>query len=144
VKTIFRIWFVFWLLISGSSTCKIFRESFHHTHIGQNEHIIYSRLGPPAKILADPGGGKILIYEHYSKGMFLTPNKLKVTNSALTDMACNREGFTYHSGVNTVTNKPENTIHLKEGSSLRVFLDKNGSCVRYGQDLSREVLETHS
>lgn len=118
-------------------------ESFHHALIGQNESAIYSRLGPPTKAITDSFGSKILIYDHYSKGMFLTPNKSKVTYSARTDMSGNREGFTFHSGVNTVTNKPEYTIYQREVSSLKVFLDKNGSCFRFEQNLPREVLETY-
>lgn len=143
MNTIIRICFVFWVLASCSTTNKMARESLHYALIGQNEYTICSRLGPPAKTLSDPGGGKVMIYEHYSKGMFLTPDKSKVTYSARTDMSGNREGFTYHSGANTVTNKPEYTIHQREVSVLKVFLDKDGSCVRYEQDLPREVLETY-
>ena len=83
------------------------RELFHHAITGQNERTIYPRVGAPTKTLGDPCGGKVLIYEHYSKGMFLTPNKSKITCSAQTDMACYREGLTFHSVANTVTNKPE-------------------------------------
>ena len=107
MKTIFLIWVVSWLLISCSSTNKMARESLHHPLVGQNESTIYSRLGPPTKTLTSSDGGKVLIYEHNSKGMFLTPNKSKITCSAQTDMACYREGLTFHSVANTVTNKPE-------------------------------------
>lgn len=143
MKTIFLIWVVSWLLISCSSTNKMARESLHHALVGQNESTIYSRLGPPTKTLTSSDGGKVLIYEHYSKGMFLTPDKSKVTYSSRTDISGNREGFTYHSGVNTVTNKPEYTIHQREVSVLKLYLDKDGSCVRYEQDLPREVLENY-
>lgn len=143
MKTIFRIWFVFWLLTSCSTTTKMAMESLHHALVGQNERTICSRLGPPAKTLTNSDGGKVLIYEHYSKGMFLTPDKSIVTYSSRTDMSGNRQGFTYHSGVNTVANKPEYTIHQREVSVLKVYLDKDGSCVRYEQDLPREVLETY-
>lgn len=115
----------------------------HHALIGQNQSTIFSRLSPPTKILDDPGGGKVLIYEHYSKGMFLTPNKSKITYNARTEKTGNREGLTFNSGVNTVTNKPEYTIHQREVSVLKVYLDKDGSCERYEQNLPREVLETY-
>jgi hypothetical protein len=143
MKTIFPIWLVSWLLISCSTINKMASESFHHALIGQNESTIYSRLGPPTRIITDSSGGKILIYEHYSKGTFLTPNKSKVTYSARRDMSGNREGFTFHSGVNTVTNNPEYTIYQREVSSLKVFLDKNGSSFKFEQSLPREVLETY-
>ena len=143
MRTIFPTWIMVVLFTACTTTNKIASESFHHALVGQNESTIYSRLGPPTKTIADPGGGKVLIYEHYSKGMFLTPNKSKVTYSARTDMSGNREGLTYNSGVNTVTNNPAYTIHQREVASLKVFLDKDGSCVRYEQDLPREVLETY-
>lgn len=84
-----------------------------------------------------------MIYEHDSKGMFLTPYKSKVTYSARTDISGNREGVAYHSGVNTMTNDPKYTIYQKNTSVLEVFLDKNGNCVRFGQNLPRELLETY-
>jgi hypothetical protein len=143
MKTIFPIWIVFLLITSCTTTNKLANESLHHTLIGQNESTIHSRLGPPTKTIADCEGGKIIIYEHYSKGMYLTPNKSKITYSARKDLSGNREGLTFHSGVNTVTNDPEYTIYQKEVSSLKVFLDKNGSCIRFEQNLPREVLEIY-
>jgi len=84
-----------------------------------------------------------MIYEHYTIGMFLTPNKSKITYSDRRDISGNREGLTFHSGVNTVTNDPAYTIYQKEVSCLKIFLDKTGNCVRYEENLPREVLETY-
>lgn len=70
--------------------------------------------------------------------MFLTPNKSKVTYNATKDLFGNRQGFTLNSGVNTVTNDPRYTIYQKEVSYLKVFLDKQGNCLRYEQNLPKE------
>jgi hypothetical protein len=75
--------------------------------------------------------------------MFLTPNKSKVTYKANKDLFGNRQGFTLNSGVNTVTNDPHYTIYQKNISYLKVFLDKQGNCIRFEQDLPQEQLDIY-
>jgi hypothetical protein len=118
-------------------------KEFRNALVGQNEMNIYSRLGPPTKTITTSDGEKIMVYEFYSKGMFLTPNKSKVTYSAKKDLSGNREGLTFNSGVNTVTNDPQYTIYQKNVSYLKVYLDKRGNCVRFEQDLPQEQLDIY-
>lgn len=143
MKIHFPVWFVFVLLFSCSPTNKIARGSFQQALIGQNEMKIFSMLGPPKSILPASGGGKVMVYEHYTKGMFLTPNKSKVTYSHRRDISGNREGLTFHGGLNTVTNDPAYTIYQKEVSCLKIYLDKNGICVSYEENLPHAVPEIY-
>ena len=130
------------LLNSCATTNKLTDEAFNHALIGQNEMTIYSRAGTPTRIIPAPDGGKIMIYEFYSNSMYLTPNKSKVTYNAKSDLLGNRQGLTF-SSVNTETNDPKYTIYQKNVSSLKIFLDKNGKCTRFEQDLPREQLEIY-
>jgi len=116
-------------------------KEFRNALVGQNEMNIYSRLGPPVRTITSSDGGKIMIYEFYTKGMYLTPNKSKVTYKVNKDLFGNRQGLTFNSGVNTVTNAPQYTIYQNNVSYLMVFLDKQGNCVRFEQDLPQEQLD---
>ena len=129
------------LFTSCASTKKMSDKEFHNALIGQNEMTICSRFGFPARTVVGSDGGKIMIYEFYSKGMFLTPYKSKVTYSANKDLVGNRKGLTFNSGVNTVTNDPKYTIYQKNISYLKVFLDKRGNCFKFEQDLPQEQLD---
>jgi hypothetical protein len=131
------------LLTSCATTNKMTDKEFNHALVGQNETNIYSRLGPPTKTVTSSDGEKIMIYEFYSKGMFLTPYKSKITYNAKKDWTGNRKGFSFSSGVNTVTNDPRYTIYQKNVSYLKVFLDKQGNCVRFEQDLPPEQLDIY-
>lgn len=99
---------------SCATTNKMIDEEFRNALVGQNEMNIYARLGPPTKTITGSDGGKIMIYEFYSKGMFLTPYKSKITYNTKNDLPGNRKGFTFNSGVNTVTNDPQYTIYQKK------------------------------
>lgn len=129
------------LVASCSTTNKMADDTFRQALVGQNEMSIYARLGPPKRTIAAPEGGKIMVYEFYTKDMYLTPNKSKVTYNAGKDMFGNSKGLTYTSGVNTVTNDPRYTIYQKNVSYLKVFLDKQGNCIRFEQDLPQEQLD---
>jgi len=52
-------------------------------------------------------------------------------------------GLTFSSGVNTVTNDPEYTIYQQNVSYLKVFMDKEGNCVRFEQNLPQEQLDIY-
>lgn len=128
-------------ITSCSTTNKMADDTFRQALVGQNEMSIYARLGPPKRTIPAPGGGKIMVYEFYTKDMYLTPNKSKVTYHAGKDILGNSKGLTYTSGVNTVTNDPRYTIYQKSVSYLKVFLDKQGNCIRFEQDLPQEQLD---
>lgn len=118
-------------------------EAFQYALVGQDEMTISSRLGAPIRTIPDSDGGKVMIYEFYSKGMFLTPYKSKVTYNAARNIVGNREGLTFTSGVNKAANDPQYTIYQKEVSYLKVFLNKQGNCVRFEENLTRDQLETY-
>jgi len=131
------------LFTTCATSNKMTDKEFKHALVGQNEMNIYAKLGPPIRTITSSDGGKIMIYEFYTKGVFLTPYKSKITYNANKNMQGNRQGFTFNSGVNTVTNDPQYTIYQKNVSYLKVFLDKEGNCVRFEQDLPQEQLDIY-
>jgi hypothetical protein len=131
------------LFTSCATTNKMTDKEFRNALVGQNEMNIYSKFGPPTRTITGSDGGKIMIYEFYSKGMYLTPNKSKVAYKANKDFFGNKSGLTFNSGVNTVTNDPKYTIYQKNVSYLKVFLDKQGNCFRFEQDLPQEQLDIY-
>lgn len=126
---------------SCTSINKMTNEAIHYAIVEQNEKIIYKRMGMPARTSATPDGGKKMTYEYFTKGMYTTPYKSRVTYSPKKDVFGNREGLTIRGGVNTVTNDPKYTIYEKDVSFLKVFLDKQGNCVRFEQNLQKKQLE---
>ena len=118
-------------------------EVFNNAIVGQNEMTIYSRVGKPTSITLTPDGGKIMIYEYYSKGMYTTPYKSKVTYNPEMNINGNREGLTFNSGTNTATNDPRFTIYEKDISYLKLYFDKQGNCIRFEQNLPKEQLEMY-
>lgn len=126
-----------------TTTTRLTNEAFQYALVGQNEMTISSRLGAPIRKIPDSDGGQVMIYEFYSKGMFLTPYKSRVTYNAARNIAGNRQGLTFTSGVTRVTNDPKYTIYQNDVSYLKVFLNKQGNCVRFEENLTRDQLETY-
>lgn len=133
------------LLSSCASINKMANESIHNAIIGQNEMIVYKRLGMPSRVEHTRDGGKIMIYEFYSKGMFLTPNKSELTfyNYDYLNGTSTFPGITLRSGVNTVTNDPKYTIYPTNVSYLKVYLDKQGNAIRIEQTMPQEQLDIY-
>ena len=130
------------ITVTSCGTSKNLSDEVFHSIIGQNEMKIYSTLGAPTRIIPSSGGGKILMYEFYSKGMYLTPYKSNF-KLAQTDVNGVRTGPTFTSNVNTATNDPKYTIYANNVSSLKVYLNKNGICIKCEQNLPNEQLEIY-
>ena len=122
------------LLSSCASTNKMANESIHNAIIGQNETIVCKRLGMPTRVEHASDGGKIMIYEFYSKGMFLTPYKSKISYT---------RGIVLGGHDYSVTNDPKYTIYQRNVSYLKVYLDKQGNAVRLEQAMPQEQLEIY-
>lgn len=132
------------LLNSCASTNKMAKESIHNAIIGQNEMIVLKKLGVPARVEYARDGGKVMIYEYYSKGMYLTPNKKPAISYNINrDLTGEMQGLTYKSNVNTVTNDPKYTIYPTNVSYLKVYLDKQGNAIRIEQNMPQEQLEIY-
>lgn len=131
------------LLNSCASTNKIASESIHNAIIGQNEMIVCKRLGMPSRVDHTSDGGIVMIYEYYSKGDYLTPNKSSITYSTRKDVVGKMQGWTYTTNVNTKTNAPKYTIYPTQVSYLKVYLNKQGNAVRIEQTLPKEQLEIY-
>jgi len=131
------------LLSSCASTYKMANKSIHNAIFGQNEMIVYKRLGVPTRIVPTTDGGKVMIYEYYSKGMYLTPNKSAITYNTNKDLEGNKQGWTYTSNVNTATNDPKYTIYPTNVSYLKVYLDEEGNAIRLEQNMPKEQLEIY-
>ena len=122
------------LLNSCASTNKMANESIHNAIIGQNEMIVFNRLGTPTRVEHFRDGGKVMIYESFSKGMYLTPYKSKFSFT---------DGIILSGEKYKVTNDPDYTIYQRNVSYLKVYLDKQGNCVRLEQNLPQEQLEIY-
>jgi hypothetical protein len=131
------------LLNSCASTNKMENESIHNAIIGQNETIVCNRLGMPTRVEHARDGGKVMTYEYYSKGMYLTPNKSAITYNITKNFGGDRQGWTYTSNVNTATNDPKFTIYPTNVSYLKVYIDKQGNAIRLEQSMPQEQLEIY-
>jgi hypothetical protein len=131
------------MMFSCSTTNKLYDEVFDNALIGQKEMKIYARLGKPTKTEAVRGGGKVLIYEFDSKGMYLTPYKSAIKYDATVNPSGERQGWTYTFGEYTAANDPKYTIYQRKVSFLKVFLNREGTCTRYEQNLPQEQLDIY-
>ncbi|MFV0265578.1 MAG: hypothetical protein ACK5HT_00420 [Draconibacterium sp.] len=117
-------------------------EAIHYAIVGQNEKIIFKRLGAPSSVTNTSDGGKEMLYEYQSKGMFTTPNKSKLTLNYTGDMGNTQQHLNWqYSSASTQTNAPEYTIYQKDISVIKVFLDKEGNCSRIEHNLTKDELE---
>ena len=128
---------------SCSTSIRMVNEAFNHALVGQDELTVYSRLGPPTRTIPTSDGGKILVYEFYSKGMFETPYISKITYNPKENAVGERQGFTFNSGVNTATNDPKYTLYQNDVSYLKILLNNKGTCVNFEQNLDRDQLERY-
>ncbi|MCK3684177.1 hypothetical protein [Maribellus sp. YY47] len=142
MKNLTALFFLLLLLDSCSTTGKLANEAIHHAIVGQNEKIIYNRLGKPARTETSSEGEKILVYEFQSKGMYTTPNKSNLTVDYSGDMGNSAPHLNWqYSRANTQTNSTEYTIYQKDISVLQVFLNKEGNCTRIQHNLTKDQLE---
>jgi hypothetical protein len=63
---------------SCTSINRLSNKAIYQAVVGQNENVIYNRLGMSTETQRTPDGGKKLIYELHSKGMVSNPNKSKL------------------------------------------------------------------
>ncbi len=130
------------LLGACSTTNKLANEAIHYAIVGQNEKIIFKRLGAPSSVTNTSDGGKVMLYEYQSKGMYTTPNKSKLTLNYTGDRANTEPHLNWqYSSASTQTNAPEYTIYQKDISVIKVFLDKEGNCSRIEHNLTKDELE---
>lgn len=131
------------LINSCATTSKTANKEINNAIIGQNEIFILKNLGMPTRVEHTPDGRKVMIYEFLSKGMYLTPNKSAITYNSKKDITGNRQGWTYKSNANTVTNDPKYTIYPSNASYFRITIDKQGNAVRIEHNLPQEQLEVY-
>jgi hypothetical protein len=137
---------VFILLTIMFSSCisvnRLSNEAIYHAVVGQDEHIIFNRLGMPTETQRTPDGGKKLIYELHSKGMVSNPNKSKLTFNRSGDMANQDPHLNWkYSTVNTETNDPKYKIYQIDKSFLELFLNNDGQCVSFQQNMTNPQLK---
>jgi hypothetical protein len=128
------------LFTSCATTNKMANKAFYHALVGQNEMTVYSRLGAPTNIVTSGDGGRILIYEFYTKGMFVVPEVGEPTGNSL-GFTDKKTGAIYDIKTYSNNNSSSNISYLTDVNSLVVFIDQQGNCVRFEQDLPREKLE---
>ena len=132
------------LLSACASSNKMANKSINNDIIGQNEMVVFERLGVPSRVDHLRDGGKVMIYESTSKGMFLTPyDKPAITYNFNKNLIGEPQGLTYTSNVNTAVNDPKFTIYPTNVSYFKVYIDKHGNAVRIEQNMSQEQLEIY-
>lgn len=125
------------LLTFCATSNKMANKAFYHALIGQDETTVCSRLGAPTDIVTSSGGGKILIYEFYTKGMFDMPEKGGAVKGF--KLSNNKTGAVYNVEIHPYDKRY--TSYQIDVTSLTVFFDQQGKCIHFEQDLPRERLE---
>lgn len=142
MKNLFLYVILSLLLGACATSKKVSTDSIHSDLVGQNEMVIFNRLGPPSRVNQTPGGGKVMVYEHYSQGEFLTPNKSSVTMTA-GERFNSSPGITYTTNVNKTTNASNYTVYERNVSYLKVFINEQGNCFRLENTLPQEQLDVY-
>ena len=133
---------MFLLVSSCATTKKTSNNTISNAIVGENELVVLKRLGAPASVTHTADGGKIMVYEHYSSGPYLAPNKSNISNSA-SNNKFTKPRLTFTSNVNKAAYDPNSTIYQQNVSYLKAFIDKQGKCVRFQHDLPQEQLEVY-
>ena len=127
---------------SCTSMNRLSNESIYHAVVGQNENIIFNRLGMPTETKGTPDGGKILTYELRSKGMVSNLNKSKLTFNYSGDMVNQAPHLNWkYSTINTETNDPKYKIYQVDKSFLELSINKDGQCVSFQQNMTKPQLK---
>jgi hypothetical protein len=122
-----------------ATSYKMADKAFYHALVGQNVMTVYSRIGAPTNIGTSWDGGKIFIYEFYTKGMFVVPEVGEPTGNSLS--FTDKKTGAFYNIQTYYNNSSRNISYETDVNSLVVFFDKQGNCVRFEQDLPREKLE---
>lgn len=137
MKQIITVLIFFSFFAACSTSEKFASREVYNDLVGQNEITVLKTIGSPTQVVHTREGGKVMVYEYTEKGMFLTPNQSNFKYNA------NTKSITYTSNVNKVTNDPQYTIHQKNVSVFKAYIDKNGKCYRVDGSLPQEYMETH-
>lgn len=118
------------IIISCSHTRNVYDVSLNNALIGKDQISIYNELGAPKRIEFTPDGGKIMVYETTSKGMFLTPFKSALKYDAEPTPGGEPRGWYLSLGEHLAANDPKYTVYPTEVSYLKIYIDKRGKCIK--------------
>lgn len=131
------------ITLSCSHARNVYDVSLNQALIGKDQISIYNELGAPKKIEFTADGGKIMIYESTSKGMFLTPYRSPLKYDAEPNPTGEPGGWHLTFGEHLAANDPKYTIYPTEVSYLKIYIDKHGKCVKYDQNMTQEQLDIY-
>ena len=120
---------------------KLANKAFHNALIGQNEMTIYSRIGMPTSTAKTFNGGKILMYEFFSMERFPTVNNFKPEDYDRGISFTSKSGAFYEIPFKPEFKNRKNMTYQEKVTSLMVFLDRHGKCIRFEHNLPKERLE---
>lgn len=124
MKKLFYLLFISFVLFACSSTKKTSQQNNLKQLKGENEMFVLKAMGTPTQV-RHTRDGKVLVYENHEAGTFLSPNK--------SNFAVDNDGWTYTSNVNKKTNKSQYTITSSASSTVRIYIDNKGKCVKIEQ-----------
>lgn len=144
MKVLMPLVFLLVLLMSCATTNNAPSSSFQKAIVGENEMVVLERMGVPTRVEHMRDGGKVMVYESLSKGMFLTPyNKPSVWYSSEKNGVGETQGLTFTSNTNTAVNDPKYTIYPTYESFIKVYIDKYGKALKVDHNMTGEQLEVY-
>lgn len=137
-KSLF-IWALGMLIGSCSTPVKLANQAFKHALLGETEPVIHKRIGAPSRIVAEPDGGKVYIYDftHVEKLPSMSYNPQAINLTTITS----KSGASYDIPYYSKSRNPRNTLYQENITSLFLFIDEHGYCTRIDHDLQKEKLD---
>ncbi|RKD90177.1 hypothetical protein [Mangrovibacterium diazotrophicum] len=127
-------------VMACATTTKLANKAISNGIVGQNESTINSRLGYPVRTISKPNGEKTLVYEYYSRSGYKAPANVK-SKSFRVDEFGHQSGLDIGDVISTLTYDSSNAISGKYTTYLEVYLDKQGNCVGFEHNLTKEQLQ---
>ncbi len=126
-------------IVACTSTTRLTNKAISYALVTQKENVAQALLGPPARTVPLPDGGKVLVYEYYSYEF--VGRRDPRSKSYRVDEFGDSHGFEIDDVFNTLAYDSRDATYDRNSNYLEVYLDSDGYCVDFSHNLNKEQLQ---
>ena len=135
------------LMSNCATTNRTVNRSINNAIIGENEIVVYQRLGIPYQTIVREDGSKVWIYKSRDGQLFSSPNDSWHASTHAEQLAVRKKRTFNTKQENITIRTPDKTAAYELNNDkaytsinpfLRIYFNRHGKCVKFNQDMSVE------
>lgn len=139
MKPIALLFILSFCFVACSSTIRMANKAIKSGIVGQDEITVQARLGIPVEEIIFSDGGKVFVYEYYSRVRVL-PGDIESSNFLLDENSKGTELASYLI-TSVLTYHPNSADYEIQTNYMDVYLDAEGYCIGFDHNLTKEQLQ---